>query len=90
MINRDNEKRKFTCTWFRIDSFFYRALFPPVYNSELEKDIFLREEVVKSAFNKDITVPVEVFYEAIEGSGDSDFFVTNYFMVELIDDIVAH
>lgn len=70
-----------------INSSFYRALFPPIYNSELEKDIFLREEVVRSAFNKDINIPVEVFYEAIEGGIDYDFFVTNYFMVELIDDI---
>jgi len=70
-----------------IDSSFYRALFPPIYNSELEKDIFLREEVVKSAFNKDINIPVEVFYEAIKGNNDYDFFVTTYFMVELLDDI---
>jgi hypothetical protein len=70
-----------------IDSSFYRALFPPIYNSELEKDIFLREEVIQSAFNKDINIPVEVFYEAIEGNKDYDFFVTTYFMVELIDDI---
>lgn len=70
-----------------IDSSFYRALFPPIYNSELEKDMFLREEVIQSAFNKDINIPVEVFYEAIEGNKDYDFFVTTYFMVELIDDI---